>query len=183
MSLSSNDKIILTLLTFGILIMISVMLFFNSNTTPKNVHGNTPGSLPSNLSTIIPTNQYINSPNIHIIHTSGDIERTFKEDYIKYSKNNKNIGKYDIQTYNPFIKYSDNLPSSCNTIAKHIQDLYDNYDAFIIVCSSDILAYFASALSFMLENLNKPVILTSKNLLSTLISSSNTKIQEVMVFS
>ena len=123
------------------------------------------------------------APSVHIIHTSGDIEKTFKEDYTKYTKNNKNIGKYDIQTYNPLIKQSDNLSSSCNLIAKNIQDLYDNYDVFIVVCSSDILAYIASSLSFMLENLSKPVVFTSKNILQTLISSSNTKIPEVMVFS
>ncbi len=202
MSLSSNDKIILTLLTFGILIMISVMLFFNntSNIIPSNslninkykvpIRDTTLPSLPtlpSNTQIVMPTiMSNINVPNIHIIHTSGNIEGTFKEDYTKYTKSKENIGnigKYDIQTYSPYIKYSDNLPSDCNTIAKNIHNLYDKYDSFIIVCSSDILTYVASALSFILENLSKPVIVTSNNLLSTLISSSNTKIPEVMVFS
>jgi L-asparaginase len=41
-----------------------------------------------------------------------------------------------------------------------VKDNYKNYDAFIVLHGTDTLSYTASALSFMLENLNKPVILT-----------------------
>ena len=49
-------------------------------------------------------------------------------------------------------------------LAKLIQKEYDNYNGFVILHGSDTMAYTASALSFMLENLNKPVILTGAQL-------------------
>lgn len=45
-------------------------------------------------------------------------------------------------------------------IAKTIESNYKKYDGFIVIHGTDTLAYTASALSFMLENLNKTVILT-----------------------
>ena len=41
-----------------------------------------------------------------------------------------------------------------------IKDNYNSFDAFIILHGTDTLCYTASSLSFMLENLNKPVIIT-----------------------
>ncbi len=49
-------------------------------------------------------------------------------------------------------------------IAKAIQDNYKKYDGFVVLHGSDTMAYTASALSFMLEGLNKPVILTGSQL-------------------
>ena len=49
-------------------------------------------------------------------------------------------------------------------IAKLIQTHYDEVDGFVILHGSDTMAYTASALSFMLEDLNKPVILTGSQL-------------------
>ena len=49
-------------------------------------------------------------------------------------------------------------------LAKLIQKEYENYSGFVILHGSDTMAYTASALSFMLENLNKPVILTGAQL-------------------
>ncbi|KPA17216.1 Asparaginase/glutaminase [Candidatus Magnetomorum sp. HK-1] len=45
-----------------------------------------------------------------------------------------------------------------------IKDAYEDYEGFIILHGTDTLAYTASALSFMLENLNKPVIVTGSQL-------------------
>ncbi len=45
-------------------------------------------------------------------------------------------------------------------IAEDIERNYNFYDAFIILHGTDTMAYTASALSFMLENLSKPIILT-----------------------
>jgi L-asparaginase len=45
-----------------------------------------------------------------------------------------------------------------------IEKNYEKYDGFVILSGSDTMAYTASALSFMLENLNKPVILTGSQL-------------------
>lgn len=49
-------------------------------------------------------------------------------------------------------------------IAGLIEDNYEKYDGFVVLLGSDTMAYTASALSFMLENLNKPVILTGSQL-------------------
>lgn len=45
-----------------------------------------------------------------------------------------------------------------------IEENYENYDGFVILHGSDTMAHTASALSFMLENLNKPVIITGSQL-------------------
>ncbi|MDD4149517.1 MAG: type I asparaginase [Bacteroidales bacterium] len=47
---------------------------------------------------------------------------------------------------------------------KIITDNYDKFDGFVILHGSDTMAYTASALSFLLENLSKPVILTGSQL-------------------
>lgn len=49
-------------------------------------------------------------------------------------------------------------------IAEIIEDNYDNFDGFVVLHGSDTMSYTASALSFMLENLAKPVILTGSQL-------------------
>lgn len=49
-------------------------------------------------------------------------------------------------------------------IAEVIEKEYNNYNAFIILHGTDTMAFTASALSFMLENLKKTVVLTGINL-------------------
>jgi len=56
------------------------------------------------------------------------------------------------------------LPEHWIQIARIIKSNYDFYDGFVILHGSDTMAYTASALSFMLENLSKPVILTGSQL-------------------
>lgn len=50
------------------------------------------------------------------------------------------------------------------TIATIIESNYDIFDGFVVLHGSDTMSYTASALSFMLENLQKPVILTGSQL-------------------
>lgn len=49
-------------------------------------------------------------------------------------------------------------------LVRIIADNYDNYDGFVVLHGTDTMSYTASALSFMLENLTKPVILTGSQL-------------------
>ncbi len=49
-------------------------------------------------------------------------------------------------------------------IGRMIYDFYNDYDAFVILHGTDTMAYTASALSYLLENLEKPVILTGAQL-------------------
>ena len=62
------------------------------------------------------------------------------------------------------IDSSDANPDFWVKIAETISVNYENYDGFVILHGSDTMAYTASALSFMLENLSKPVILTGSQL-------------------
>jgi len=55
-------------------------------------------------------------------------------------------------------------PAHWIKLAKIIEKHYDNYDGFVVLHGTDTMAYTASALSFMLENLSKPVILTGSQL-------------------
>lgn len=74
--------------------------------------------------------------------------------------------KTEVDTYQfePPIDSSDMSPEMWIKIVKLISDKYDNYDGFVILHGTDTMAYTASALSFMLENLTKPVILTGSQL-------------------
>ena len=68
--------------------------------------------------------------------------------------------KYTVLEFDTLIDSSNNEISDWVKIAKTIEENYKKYDAFIILHGTDTLAYTASALSFMLENLNKTVIIT-----------------------
>ena len=62
------------------------------------------------------------------------------------------------------IDSSDMNPTYWEQIARSIADNYDNYDGFVVLHGTDTMAYTASALSFMLGNLTKPVIITGSQL-------------------
>ena len=62
------------------------------------------------------------------------------------------------------IDSSNMKPSNWIEIGTIIEDNYKNYDGFVILHGSDTMSYTASALSFMLENLAKPVIFTGSQL-------------------
>ncbi len=61
-------------------------------------------------------------------------------------------------------------------LVKIINYNYDYFDGFVILHGTDTMAYTASALSFMLENLNKPVILTETSYQSELCAQTEKKI-------
>jgi L-asparaginase len=73
---------------------------------------------------------------------------------------------YRISSYqfNPPIDSSDMEPSLWAKLVRIIYNNYDHFDGFVILHGTDTMAYTASALSFMLENLSKPVILTGSQL-------------------
>ena len=60
---------------------------------------------------------------------------------------------------------SSNLnPKHWIQIAEIIEENYSNFNGFVVLHGSDTMSYTASALSFILENLNKPVIFTGSQL-------------------
>ena len=73
---------------------------------------------------------------------------------------------YDLEAHsmkNP-IDSSEMNPTIWAEIAKTIFDNYESYDGFVVLHGSDTMAYTASALSFMLQGIKKPVILTGSQL-------------------
>ena len=73
---------------------------------------------------------------------------------------------YDLHSisFDP-VKDSSNIdPDVWIKMAEIIEESYDDFDGFVILHGTDTMAYTASALSFMLENLGKPVILTGSQL-------------------
>lgn len=102
---------------------------------------------------------------------------------------------YVIHEYTPLIDSSDMTPSDWQRIAEDIRDHYDDFDGFVVLHGTDTMSYTSSALSFMLENLNKPVIITGsqiplaelrsdgqQNLLNSLYIAANYPIHEVSLF-
>lgn len=72
--------------------------------------------------------------------------------------------RIDSFTFDPLIDSSDVEPSFWQSLASLIQERYDEYDGFVVLHGTDTMAYSASALSFMLENLSKPVVFTGSQL-------------------
>ena len=62
------------------------------------------------------------------------------------------------------IDSSDMEPHDWVRMAEAIEENYDRYDGFVLLHGTDTMAFTASALSFMLENLDKPVIITGSQL-------------------
>ncbi len=69
-----------------------------------------------------------------------------------------------VHSFEPLIDSSNMTPEIYRELALLIEENYDRYDGFVILHGSDTMAFTASALSFMIEGLNKPVIFTGSQL-------------------
>ncbi|MBE0651430.1 MAG: type I asparaginase [Bacteroidales bacterium] len=78
------------------------------------------------------------------------------------------LKRFDYQlefySFDPLIDSSNTRPEYWVELASLIEKNYDDYDGFVVLHGTDTMSYTASALSFMLENLNKPVIFTGSQL-------------------
>lgn len=72
--------------------------------------------------------------------------------------------RIDAYTFDPLIDSSDVEPALWQSLAQLIQSRYNDYDGFVVLHGTDTMAYSASALSFMLDNLTKPVVFTGSQL-------------------
>lgn len=70
----------------------------------------------------------------------------------------------DTYSFDPLIDSSDMQPEFWVRLATMIQENYSRYDGFVVLHGTDTMSYTASALSFMFENLAKPVVLTGSQL-------------------
>ncbi len=116
------------------------------------------------------------SPSILIIYTGGTIgmvenHETHALEAFDWHHLQKSVPELDqfqfridaITLGNP-IDSADMEPKDWKRMAKAIEDNYEQYDGFVMLHGTDTMAFTASALSFMLENLQKPVIITGSQL-------------------
>ena len=66
--------------------------------------------------------------------------------------------------FEPLVDSSDIHPPAWEKLALIISENYDKFDGFVVLHGTDTMAFSASALSFMLEGLTKPVIFTGAQL-------------------
>tara|TARA_Y100000590_G_C15725557_1_gene1015128 strand:- start:1302 stop:1850 length:549 start_codon:yes stop_codon:yes gene_type:complete len=115
-------------------------------------------------------------------------------DILKIHPKSKMIAEFHVKEYSPLLDSSNMSLKNWNQIITDIKDNYDKYSAFIVIHGTDTMAYSASAVSFALENLNKPVIFTGSqiplqrvrndgqnNLICSLVLASNYSIPAVMI--
>lgn len=122
------------------------------------------------------TNKQMNGARILIIYTGGTIGmlenpttgalEAFDWEHISNFVPELARFHYDIETitFGPPIDSSDMEPKYWTRMVEVIADNYDNYEGFVLLHGTDTMAFTASALSFMLENLSKPVIITGSQL-------------------
>lgn len=117
-----------------------------------------------------------NAPKILVIYTGGTIgmmkdpdtralipfnfDTLYKHIPILESVNCR-ISNY---SFDPLIDSSNMKPAFWIRLAEIIEENYNLYDGFVVLHGTDTMAYTASVLSFMLENLNKPVVFTGSQL-------------------
>lgn len=115
-------------------------------------------------------------PSVLLIYTGGTIgmienPETGALEAFNFDQLQENVPElkrfnYRISSYQftPPIDSSDMEPALWAKLVKIIDYNYEHFDGFVILHGTDTMAYTASALSFMLENLSKPVILTGSQL-------------------
>ena len=64
----------------------------------------------------------------------------------------------------PFFDSSDLGPNDWAVLASDIKANYWHFDGFVVLMGTNTIAYAATALSFMLENLKKPVVFTGSQI-------------------
>jgi len=145
---------------------------------------------------------------VYIIYTGGTIgmrptehgyapARGFlkKQMEIMFELKHKDMPEYCIHEYEPLLDSANMTPDNWTAIAMDIYNNYKEYDGFIVLHGTDTMAYTASALSFMLEGLDKPVIVTGSqiplceirsdgriNLITAMMIAANYKIPEVCLY-
>ncbi len=102
---------------------------------------------------------------------------------------------WDLIEFDPLLDSSNVTHREWNKIADIITGSYGSYDGFIVLHGTDTMAYSASALSFMLEGLDKPVVFTGSqiplcelrsdgrdNLIASMMIASEGVVKEVSLF-
>lgn len=96
--------------------------------------------------------QQVNSSSNDFLETLSDSIEIIKKNW------SIEIEPETVELFN--VDSSDMLPKNWTALVEKIQESYDNFDAFIVLHGTNTMGYTGAALSFALENINKPVILT-----------------------
>jgi len=146
--------------------------------------------------------------NILVIYTGGTIGMQPSDDgYVPVSgfdellhqrlqpHGQQALPNFDVVEFEQLIDSSNLLPTNWQQIGRCIIDHYQQYDGFVVLHGTDTMGYTASALSFILQGLDKPVILTGSqiplvelrndaqdNLITSLMLAANYRIPEVCVY-
>ena len=101
----------------------------------------------------------------------------------------------EVIQFDPLLDSSNIGIAEWNRIGQCIADHYDNFDGFVILHGTDTMSYSASALAFMLENLDKPVVFTGSqiplceirsdgynNMTTSVLIASGDQIREVCIY-
>ena len=109
--------------------------------------------------------------------------------------NRDGMPKWDFVETDTLLDSSNISATEWNNMAKSIVDNYNLYDGFVILHGTDTMAYTASALSFILHGLDKPVVLTGSqiplcevrsdardNLITSIIIAAEGKAKEVCLY-
>jgi len=105
------------------------------------------------------------------------------------------LPSFELIEFSPLLDSADMRPDDWEHIARAIEARYDAFDGFVVLHGTDTMAYTASALSFLLEGLAKPVVLTGsqiplvevrsdarENLLTSLMLAADTELAEVCLY-
>lgn len=105
------------------------------------------------------------------------------------------IPEWEVLEFSPLLDSSNIAVEEWNKIGRAIRAHYHEFDGFVILHGTDTMAYSASALSFMLENLDKPVIFTGaqiplcqlrsdgqENIVTSLLIAASDQVREVCVY-
>lgn len=103
--------------------------------------------------------------------------------------------EWEFYELSPLLDSSNMTVREWNCIAELIAQKYDDYDGFVVLHGTDTMAYSASAISFMLENLSKPVIFTGSqiplgqirsdgrdNIISSVLIAASGEVHEVCIY-
>jgi L-asparaginase len=74
------------------------------------------------------------------------------------------LPSFELVEFEPLLDSADVEPRDWESIARAVQARYDAFDGFVVLHGTDTMAYTASALSFLLDGLAKPVVLTGSQI-------------------
>ena len=147
--------------------------------------------------------------NILVIYTGGTIGMTpSDEGYVPVSgfenllkeyithKSSFQLPSFDVLEYENLIDSANIQLNHWKAVGETLQNNWSKYDGFIVLHGTDTMAYTASALSFMFQGIDKPIILTGsqiplaqlrndalENLVTSLIIAGNDKgLKEVAIY-